>query len=481
MGVLLALRRLQRSEIASFLADKDPALVLEAARAINDEPINGAMQELAALIDAPSMNGFLSGTPLVPDSVPKNAAYKLGLEALLRRVLNANFHFGTPKTANALVTFAARSDAPVNMRAEALEELANWEHPAGIDRVVGLWRPVAAVRHHETAAEVVEPRLSELLGKAPKEVQVAALRCVDQLRITSAGNLLWDAVTNSALPGVVRTEALRTIGDLDLPELERALGFARDDADEEVRKAATRLEGKLANGNAVGRIATTLEKGTIGERQTALSALSALPGKDADELVDQWLDRLQADNLPKELRLDVLQAAGKRSAPMIRQKLGAYEANCSKNNPLGLYEASLYGGTKADGKKVFFEKPEAQCVRCHRINGQGGDVGPDLSHIGTQKDRRYLLESIVLPNKQIAQGFDSVMVMLKNGETQAGVLKSETPDQLVLNSADNGAVTLSKADIRSRKAALSPMPEGLGQILSGEDLRNLIEFLSSLK
>src|SRR5947199_5080217 len=118
------------------------------------------MRELAELIDTPAMNSFLSGTPLVPDSVPEEARYKLGLEALLRRVLNANFHFGTPTTAVALAKFAARADAPENMRVEALEELADWEHPSGIDRVVGLWRPVPSARHKEAAADALDPQLS---------------------------------------------------------------------------------------------------------------------------------------------------------------------------------------------------------------------------------------------------------------------------------------------------------------------------------
>jgi quinoprotein glucose dehydrogenase len=74
-----------------------------------------------------------------------------------------------------------------------------------------------------------------------------------------------------------------------------------------------------------------------------------------------------------------------------------------------------------------------------------------------------------------------VIVVLKDGDSQAGVLKSETPDALVLNSPDNGLVTIKKSDIQSRKAALSPMPEGLGQILSKRDLRNLVEYLSTLK
>ena len=126
----------ERGEIALFLNDSDPALVLEAARAINDEPINGAMRDLAALIDRPTAS-----------------------EPLLRRVLNANFHLGTSASAKALATFAARADAPENMRVESLEELADWPQPSGRDRVVGLWRPVAAVRHRETATEALQPAL----------------------------------------------------------------------------------------------------------------------------------------------------------------------------------------------------------------------------------------------------------------------------------------------------------------------------------
>jgi quinoprotein glucose dehydrogenase len=427
------------------------------------------------------LNRFISGTPLVPDSVPKPAAHLLGLEALLRRVLNANFHFGTAKTATALAQFATRSDVPENMRVEALEELADWEHPAGIDRVVGLWRPVAAVRHSETAADALQPELDELLKHSPEAVQVSALHCVERLGMKSAGALLSETLANTRVSSTVRAQALAAIAQLGLPNFEQALATARNDADEDVRKAATLLEGRLTTSDPVTRIGATLEKGSLGEKQTALAALGALPGASANELIGQWLDRLNAGALPEELRLDVLDAAAKRTSELIQQKLTTYAMSRPKDDPLAPYEVTLFGGASALGKRIFFEKPEAQCVRCHRINGKGGDVGPDLTHVGSQKDRHYLLESMVLPNKQIAQGFDSVMVFLKNGDSQAGVLKSETPDELVLNSPDNGLVTIKKSEIKSRRAALSPMPEGLGQILSKDDLRNLVQYLSSLK
>jgi quinoprotein glucose dehydrogenase len=74
-----------------------------------------------------------------------------------------------------------------------------------------------------------------------------------------------------------------------------------------------------------------------------------------------------------------------------------------------------------------------------------------------------------------------VLVTLKNGTSYAGLLKSETDAELVINSPEDGLLTVKKADVKSRDRGLSAMPEELGNILSKSDLRNLIEFLSTLK
>ena len=165
----------------------------------------------------------------------------------------------------------------------------------------------------------------------------------------------------------------------------------------------------------------------------------------------------------------------------MKQKLSNYEASKPKDDPLAEYREALYGGNAAEGKKIFFERPEASCVRCHKINGEGGEVGPDLSHVAAQKDRQYFLESIVLPNKDIAQGFESVLVTLKGGTSYAGVIKSDTASELVINSPEDGLVTVKKSDIQSRDKGLSPMPEGMGQVLPKQDLRDLVEFLANQK
>src|SRR4030095_3757897 len=125
------------------------------------------------------------------------------------------------------------------------------------------------------------------------------------------------------------------------------------------------------------------------------------------------------------------------------------------------YRECVVGGDAEEGRKVFLEKVEASCVRCHKFNGEGGEVGPEITGIGGRKDRSTIVESIVFPTKPIAEGFESVIVTLKNGTSYAGQLKSESPQILEINSPEDGLIPIRKADIKIRERGLSGMPEEL--------------------
>jgi quinoprotein glucose dehydrogenase len=73
------------------------------------------------------------------------------------------------------------------------------------------------------------------------------------------------------------------------------------------------------------------------------------------------------------------------------------------------------------------------------------------------------------------------MVTLKNDDSYAGVFKSENENELVLNTPQTGLVKIKKKDIETRQKSLSPMPEGMAQILNRRDLRDLLAFLSTMK
>jgi quinoprotein glucose dehydrogenase len=161
--------------------------------------------------------------------------------------------------------------------------------------------------------------------------------------------------------------------------------------------------------------------------------------------------------------------------------IGMPPATRPVTNALAPYRDLLAGGDAGAGRKVFFEKPEANCGKCHQVGGSGGDVGPALDDIGARQTREQILESIIFPNVQTSEGYQSVILLLKNGDAASGVLKRESATELVVNSADEGVRTVKVADVQSRRNAVSPMPEGLWLVLSRPELRDLVAYLAALK
>ena len=463
MGALLALRRLERSDVAFFLNDKNPKIALEAARAINDLPISGAMRELAGIADRSDLS-------------------TLKLE-MLRRVLNANYRYGTRETAKVVANLAANDKLPEQIRADALRDLSEWERPSGRDRITGLWRPVVGPRSERHTIEAIEPQLAQLIRTGPDRVRVAAANAAGALKMNSVADELLKVVKTDDSTST-RLEALRALAAMDHSHLTEAVQAASSASEESLRRESLRFASRLKPAGAIAQISRVLENGTVGEKQSALGTLANMKEKEATALLDQWTDRLVAGQVPAELQLDVLEAAAKRETPEIKAKLESFEAKFTKQDELGAHRLALTGGSIDEGRKIFFERAEAQCARCHKIEGQGsegGMVGPELTKIGAAKDRTYLLESIVSPNKHIAEGFQSVLVTTKDGTSFAGVVQSESDSELVLNSPEVGIVKIKKSDITARERGLSSMPEGLVTLLSRRDLRDLIEYLASLK
>src|SRR5205814_1361597 len=120
------------------------------------------------------------------------------------------------------------------------------------------------------------------------------------------------------------------------------------------------------------------------------------------------------------------------------------------------------------------------CQRCHKLDGQGGEVGPPLNGVGKQT-RDYLLEAIVAPSKAIAKGYESVLITTLDGKSVSGVLKGEDAKEVRLMTAEAKLVTVQKKDIDDRRATKSAMPDDLVGKLSKRELRDLVEFLSGLK
>ena len=131
---------------------------------------------------------------------------------------------------------------------------------------------------------------------------------------------------------------------------------------------------------------------------------------------------------------------------------------------------------------AVFARPESSCTTCHRVNDQGGDVGPALSEIGDKLAKDAIFEAILDPSASIAFGYDAWQVTLKSNDEIEGIIVSETDAELLIKDAKAIATRVKKSDIAARrKLKASLMPVGLQQTMSTQDLVDLVGYLSTLK
>jgi quinoprotein glucose dehydrogenase len=416
-AVLLAGRRLGRWEVSNFLDDADPGLVVDAARAIHDLPIGPAMPRLAALL----------GKASCP-------------EGALLRAIDANFRTGQ---APPLAAFAARKEAPPALRVEALRALAAWAKPNPRERVTGLWRPLPE-RDAAPARDALRPVLEALLGDAAPEIRVEAAQAAAALAIAEAAPALRALAVDSSAAPAARARALRAYAGL--ADAVSLLAAAAADPEIAVRAEAVRL--LAGSKDAVGLLLKLAEGDpALPIRQAAVRAL----GPAASPLLDR---------APAELLLDVLEAAGAKEIPP---------------------SALLQGGDVEAGRKVFFERGEAQCGRCHKAKRGGGEVGPDLSAVAGRLTPEQLLAAVLDPNREIAKGYEQVVVLTASDAVEVGRVEREDGKELVLVQADGTRRVIPIDRVKARKAGLSAMPADAAKALSKRDLRDLVAFLATLR
>ena len=443
---LLSERQLKEPGISRSLADPDPRLVLEAARAINDVPIPAALPELAALLKEENLTRLLQSAADLDHLRKTNTLviHFTGDEWLtwtLRRSVNAAFRIGDATQATALATLATRNELPETVRIEALEDLGLWANPPSVDRVVGLHRPLP-------------PR-----DPAPARSALAAA---------------WPDLKSSR-SALVLIAALDAASTLALPELPDMLTILSAHSNPDVRTAA---EQRIARRQAipVPDLMARAESGPVGDRQSALRALGASADPAASEALSRWAERLVAGQVPPALQLDVLESVSARIPDAAALRL--WTNSWRREDRLAAYRVSLEGGDPVRGRRLFSERADWGCQRCHKLSGEGGEVGPELTAVGKTRGREAVLQSILYPNDAIAPGFENLIITLRDGTVVVGVLKAERPEALELLTPEEGRVVIATQDITSRERGLSAMPEGLGDMMSRSELRDLIEALS---
>jgi quinoprotein glucose dehydrogenase len=222
-------------------------------------------------------------------------------------------------------------------------------------------------------------------------------------------------------------------------------------------------------------------KAVLAQWRVDLAGLAGTNTDANDQVISAWLDQLLAGKVPEEIQFEVLAAASRHSTPTNREKLEPYLNAHADDEGLSAHGVLLYGGDAAAGRKIFFQKSETPCSKCHRVGGEGASNGPPLDGIGTNLTREVVLQSILSPNAKITKCYESARIKTKDRRGFSGLIKHETDTELTLDCPPDGDITFLKSDLALREVGSSPMPDGLDSALSKSELRDLIEYLAELR
>ncbi len=122
------------------------------------------------------------------------------------------------------------------------------------------------------------------------------------------------------------------------------------------------------------------------------------------------------------------------------------------------------------------------CLKCHQIGHEGAAIGPDLSHVGRRYDLMALLQSIIHPSQVIDPKYCDTAYILNDGKVIVGRPIQVDANKIVVetNPLTQATATIARASIEASQAAsVSPMPTGLADVLTRDELLDLLAYLKS--
>ncbi|MCG3197804.1 MAG: hypothetical protein GHCLOJNM_02296 [bacterium] len=243
----------------------------------------------------------------------------------------------------------------------------------------------------------------------------------------------------------------------------------------EVQTSAIRALGRLTDSHVGGFLVEKerWEGFTPTVRSTALSTLLSRA-----EHIPALLDALEGGQvaiwtIDPNSRLQLL----RHSDPAIRERAGRVFEAVETGDRRKVFEDYLsvlsLSRDREHGQEVF----KTHCAQCHLIEGEGKEVGPDLTGVRTQPDEALLLH-ILVPNHEIVPGFTNYLVETVEGDLLSGLIAAETPTSLTLRQAGGEEQTVLRSEISSiRSTSLSLMPQEMERTMTRKDLADLIGFL----
>ncbi|MDG2381560.1 MAG: c-type cytochrome [Pirellulaceae bacterium] len=279
--------------------------------------------------------------------------------------------------------------------------------------------------------------LESLREESRPNLQAMALKTLPPEHESLTGELLQRLIQNDQLDQKVRMEAART------------LAISQKSAVDPARWAV------------------------IGDRRlSAPFQAIVLTGINPEELAaKRGLERL-AKSPVKALRQEASRVLSHSSQAPENAKLSVAAVESQ------LLDPKLPGDAER-GWRVFFGHSSTRCANCHRYDGRGADLGPDLTSIGKRVDRSRLVQSILHPSQEIGPRYVPWLIETVDGRVFTALSLGVSKEEEKFLTTDGRQISVSREMIAHRKLdTQSIMPAGIHQQYSVQELRDLISLLS---
>jgi putative membrane-bound dehydrogenase-like protein len=329
------------------------------------------------------------------------------------------------------------------------------------------------------ASKEAGPIVPGLLKDESAEVRRAAIELAGSARSDEAEKGLVALVEDDRGPVAERRkglEELRKYHDHELvPKLEQLFGSTRDPG---LRGDLLRTLAPLDFAAASGRAKAALEDQDRGLRHEAIALLGQRP-----ETALEVATLYNAGKVPREDLPRVIEAVRSHASPGLQAATQALLKGTLLAAPQGaeaerLREFVRRNGNPGRGKAIFLDPKRGNCAACHRLEGVGTALGPDLTRVWQTLSFEKRAESILDPSKEIKEGYRTFKVATTDGRVVTGLLVADKADGVTLKDSQGREATIPAAEVDQKGPdSTSLMPAGAAGNLSLNELADLLAFL----
>lgn len=376
-------------------------------------------------------------------------------------IIAVNDDLSAGKTLVSLLT----QDKPAEVKAKALENLRLF--------IPTKWKELAK-------SDELKSAVSTLLD-SPKTT-IVGLQLASATNHAPAVERIEGMLTKA--PYAIQMEAIKTLGVIQSSKSIENLETILKGADSSLKVPAVKALAAQNNAKSLAALQSIVTT-DLNANSLKVEAITALAGTRQGT---QWLLKQQEE---KKLPADFATHTGSllRNSPFQGERnkamiLFPVTAKLEKSKLPSYAELAKRPGDAKAGEALMkaSAKNDMQCLKCHKVNGAGGEIGPDLSAIGIKGSKENLFESLLEPSKAIADQHVSWTVETADGVSITGLLVKETETSLTIRDANGKDTVIDVKNVeRKRKSLVSLMPEDLYKQFTEQELVDMVAYLGTLK